>query len=332
MTLDNPRTNWDLRKGESMLQAMIHARLPLCITDPNLPHNPIVFANLAFTELTGYESDEVIGRNCRFLQGKDTTPESVAAIRKIIEGQTVDTVEVLNYRKDGSTFLNALQLGPILDDNGGLIFFFGSQLDVSAKRDVEREARQLADRELLHRLRNIMNVMSAIIRMTAREEDSAATLSQKVIGRLEALSKVHFETIDRPVHEAPEIRKLAEALLVAYAPFGPDQIHLSGPDHLLPAQLISPITLLLHELATNAVKHGALSCPTGEIDLGWSVHPSVDGTTIRLRWKERNGPEVLPPDKQGGSSIMQNLVAASGGSLDFDWRQDGLVVNATFIA
>ena len=80
MNAENVRSNWDLRKDEGMVQAIRHARLPLCITDPTLPDNPIVFTNQAFSDLTGYDPDEVIGKNCRFLQGEETTPASIAAI------------------------------------------------------------------------------------------------------------------------------------------------------------------------------------------------------------------------------------------------------------
>ena len=158
-----------------------YARLPLCITDPTLPDNPIVYVNEAFTDLTGYRMEEIVGQNCRFLQGPDTTPESVETVRQILLERRVDTVEIVNYRKDGSRFLNALQLGPINDEDGKLIYFFGSQLDVSERRRVEREHRQLADDELLHRLRNIVNVMTAMVRITAREEPTPGAFADKVI-------------------------------------------------------------------------------------------------------------------------------------------------------
>lgn len=174
-----------------------YARLPLCITDPTQPDNPIVYVNEAFTDLTGYRMEEIVGQNCRFLQGPDTTPESVETVRQILLDRRVDTVEIVNYRKDGSRFVNALQLGPINDEDGKLIYFFGSQLDVSERRRVEREHRQLADDELLHRLRNIVNVMTAMVRITAREEPKPGAFADKVIDRLSALGAAHFDTIGR---------------------------------------------------------------------------------------------------------------------------------------
>lgn len=330
MNIDRTPAKWDFREGKSMLQAITHVRLPLCITDPNLPDNPIVFANSAFSDLTGYPPDEVVGRNCRFLQGDATTPESIDAIRAIIENRVVDTAEILNYRKDGSTFLNALQLGPILDDRGKLLFFFGSQLDISERREVEQRAQQLADQELLHRLRNIVNVMSAIIRITGRESRSAADLSEDLIGRLSALSEAHFKTISGAGTPEITINELARTLLVAYAPLGTRQVSLSGEDRPLPGPLLSPTALMLHELATNAVKHGALSVAGGSVALSWEVRQSGVGPRLVFCWQESNGPEVVPPERRSGSSIIQKMVTVAGGTIEYRWNPEGVEIDATF--
>ncbi|MBY6057898.1 PAS domain-containing protein [Leisingera daeponensis] len=321
-----PDTALFLRSDDVMAEAVRHARLPLCITDPNLPDNPIIYANAAFCELTGYAMEEVTGRNCRFLQGRDTTAESVAAVRKLLAGQSVDTVEIVNYRKDGSAFLNALQIGPVLDPEGRVRYFFGSQLDVSAKRAAERQAQALADRELRHRLGNIVNVMSVIIRMSAQEETSGSELGRILTGRLEALGKAHIDSIVQPARSTPELRALALQLLSVYAPMGRRQVLLSGTEYALPEHLISPLTLVLHELATNAVKHGAFSCAGGKVQLSWSA----DGQALQLRWEESGGPAVSVPRRRHGSAIIRKLVSASGGSLDFDWQATGLVVTASF--
>tara|TARA_R110002051_G_scaffold141578_1_gene214750 strand:+ start:1124 stop:1798 length:675 start_codon:yes stop_codon:yes gene_type:complete len=106
MTLKG-KARWDFKNDKAIAEAVWHARIPLCISDPNLFDNPIVFANQAFMDLTGYTEDEVIGQNCRFLQGVDTSAESIKAVRDAISGQRVETVEILNYRKDGRIILLA---------------------------------------------------------------------------------------------------------------------------------------------------------------------------------------------------------------------------------
>lgn len=305
-----------------------YARLPLCITDPTLPDNPIVYVNEAFTDLTGYRLEEIVGQNCRFLQGPDTTRESIDAVRNILLDRRVDTVEIVNYRKDGSRFLNALQLGPINDENGNLIYFFGSQLDVSERRRLESEHRKLADDELLHRLRNIVNVMTAMVRLTAREEPTPAAFANKVIDRLSALGAAHFDTIGRSDQQEVDFKTLIGPIIRAYTSATEEQINLSGTNPLISHRLVSPLTLALHELATNAVKHGALSTEPGRVSLDIALLQAP--ARLRFVWQEIGGPEVTKSDRDSGSRIIQSLTRAVGGTLQYDWQPDGLIATAEF--
>ncbi|GFM71777.1 Blue-light-activated protein [Pseudomonas cichorii] len=146
-------------------------RMPMIFTDPNREDNPIIFANHAFLEMTGYESHEIVGRNCRFLQGPDTDREVVAALRKAIENREDIATEILNYKKDGSSFWNALFMSPVFNDNGDLVYFFASQLDVSRRRDAEDALRQAQKMEALgqltggiaHDFNNLLQVMGGYI-------------------------------------------------------------------------------------------------------------------------------------------------------------------------
>ncbi len=110
-------------------------RMPMVITNPRLPDNPIVFVNDAFCRLTGYPRDEIVGRNCRFLQGPDTRAEDVAQIRAAIAEVRSIELDLRNYRKDGTAFWNRLLLAPVHDEAGALTYFFASQLDVTLERD-----------------------------------------------------------------------------------------------------------------------------------------------------------------------------------------------------
>ncbi|GHC97513.1 PAS domain-containing protein [Novosphingobium pokkalii] len=107
------------------------------ISNPRLPDNPIVECNAAFEALTGYERDEIIGRNCRFLRGPGTEPDLTEELRLgIREGRPV-LVEIINYKKDGTPFRNAVMVAPIFDAQGELEYFLGSQVDVSKAADLE---------------------------------------------------------------------------------------------------------------------------------------------------------------------------------------------------
>jgi PAS domain S-box-containing protein len=131
--------------GDPFVIGCRDAILPMAISDPTLPDNPIVYVNPAFETLTGYARNEVLGRNCRFLQGPMTDETEVARLREAIQTRTKVSVDLLNHRKDGSPFWNRLLVTPVCGDDGTLRFFFASQHDVTAERErvIALEAEQL---------------------------------------------------------------------------------------------------------------------------------------------------------------------------------------------
>ncbi|MBB3193625.1 histidine kinase famiy protein [Roseateles terrae] len=139
--------------GRDIFFAAVQAtRMPMVVADPRQPDTPLVFANQAFLEMTGYSEEEIIGKNCRFLQGPETDPSTVALISEALRAERELTVELLNYRKDGSTFWNALFLTPVRNEEGDLLYYFSSQLDVSRRRDAEAALRQAQKMEALGQL------------------------------------------------------------------------------------------------------------------------------------------------------------------------------------
>ena len=122
-TLDDP--------DYSLVKALQTAQQNVVISDPTLPDNPIVYASSGFLALTGYRLDQVLGRNCRFLQGPATDPKSVDRIRKGIESGEDTTVVLLNYRCDGSTFWNQFFVAALRDGNGNVVNYLGVQCKVS---------------------------------------------------------------------------------------------------------------------------------------------------------------------------------------------------------
>ncbi|WP_165961128.1 PAS domain S-box protein [Qipengyuania sediminis] len=141
------RIQHELGRGDPFAAAVRATRMPMVITDPHQDDNPIIFANDAFLRLTGYARGEVLGRNCRFLQGEGTDPRSVRAVQEAIAEKRDIAIELLNYRKDGSTFHNALYLSPVLNEAGEIQFYFASQMDVSeqvvARTELHRNETEL---------------------------------------------------------------------------------------------------------------------------------------------------------------------------------------------
>ncbi|MER0240386.1 PAS domain-containing protein [Fulvimarina sp. MAC8] len=132
---------------ETLVQLFERARSAIVLTDPSLDDNPIVACNDAFLELTGYPKEEVLGRNCRFLQGVGTEPMTVRELSRCVASERSGQFEILNFRKNGSPFWNALHIGPIFGADGRVQYFFGSQYDIS--ETVEFRLSQMREHERL---------------------------------------------------------------------------------------------------------------------------------------------------------------------------------------
>ncbi|GAA0731452.1 response regulator [Sphingomonas sp. ABOLD] len=157
--------------------ALQMTRMPMILTDPRQDDNPIVFANKAFLDLTGYEEHEILGRNCRFLQGAETDRDAVAELRAAIDAKEAIALELINYRRDGSSFWNAVFIAPVLGPDGELLYFFASQLDVTRRRESEQSFRQAQKMEaigqltagLAHDFNNLLQVVSGNIDIVASQ-------------------------------------------------------------------------------------------------------------------------------------------------------------------
>ena len=144
------------------LIASIHATLATIVTDNREPDNPIIASNESFTVLTGYSQDEILGRNCRFLTGQRTEPETRSTLRAaIMNGQPI-VAELTNYRKDGSAFRNAVMIAPVRDEAGNVILFVGSQMEVvAAKGGLRRELARKMIGTLTRRQTEVLELMAA---------------------------------------------------------------------------------------------------------------------------------------------------------------------------
>jgi len=115
----------------------------ITLSDPDLPDNPIVYANEAFELITGYNREEILGKNCRFLQGGDRDQPEIDRIREALKEQKAVTVTLRNYRKDGTLFYNQFTIRPLYDPQGHLIYYLGVQYDVTEKVKAREELKRL---------------------------------------------------------------------------------------------------------------------------------------------------------------------------------------------
>ena len=115
------------------------------ITDPSLPDNPMIFISEEFEKQTGYTPDESLGKNCRFLQGPETDPQAIEAIRKALSDKDELTIDILNYAKNGSKFWNRLRIRPLYSDSGEVLFFAGAQNPISEESVRSSLIRRISD-------------------------------------------------------------------------------------------------------------------------------------------------------------------------------------------
>jgi two-component system CheB/CheR fusion protein len=196
-------------------------------------------------------------------------------------------------------------------------------LDISELRSGEARQRLLLS-ELTHRVRNILAVIQAIARHTLRADPANKELIDSFEGRLSALASAHTLLVESDWKGA-DLGELAQQQLAAYRPRPPDRLRIEGEPVLLPADLATPFGLVLHELATNAAKHGALSNRTGKVAVTWGVSRGNNIRALRFDWKETGGPASREPAPTGfGSTLIESAIP--GARVKREFRGDGLEV------
>jgi PAS domain S-box-containing protein len=178
-------------------RAVIATDITFTITDPRQPDNPLVWVNPSFTRVTGYESDEVVGRNCRFLQGPATDPEAVTAIRAAVAERRTVTTTLLNYRKDGTAFWNQLSISPVFDGSGDLVSFVGVQTDVTERVRVEREREAaFAAEQAARREAELAREIAEQARADAERAQADAERAQTRLGLMAEATSALIATLD----------------------------------------------------------------------------------------------------------------------------------------
>jgi PAS domain S-box-containing protein len=175
-------------RGNIFFAAIEMTRMPMVVTDPNQPDNPIAFVNRAFLDLTLYKEEEVLGRNCRFLQGEQTDPHTVDEIRRALKEERAVAVDILNYKADGSPFWNGLFVGPVFDKEGKLLYWFASQMDITRRRVSEQSYLQAQKMEaigqltagLAHDFNNLLQVVAGNLEIAGSQMDDRLLLEQAI--------------------------------------------------------------------------------------------------------------------------------------------------------
>jgi PAS domain S-box-containing protein len=296
--------------------------------------------NRAAETIFGYAADEVVGRNVSVLMGADEAARHdgyIGAYLSTGERKIIGTGrEVEGRRKDGSRVPLDLAIAEWRDGEGKR-FFTGIMRDISARK--ADEARQaLLVREVDHRAKNALAVVQSVLRLTPAND--AQSFVAAVEARVAALARAH-SLLAEGGWSGADLRAVAERELAPYAtprrgataaaaPPPEPQVSLDGPPLPLSPAAVQPFAMVLHELATNAAKHGALSAAGGRVELRWRAgRRAGDDGRLRLRWAETGGPRLAaPPSRRGfGTRVIDNTVRGQlGGTVERRWEQSGLVV------
>jgi len=272
-------------------------------------------------EVLGLRSEEeALGRNWhdafvpeRLRQPARDILQALASGR----GELEESHENLVLRADGQERLVAWHNAVLLDGTGRLVAVVGSGEDITDRRATE-EQQSLLMRELDHRAKNVLAVVQSIVRLTRAERP--ADFAAAVDGRVRALGRAHT-LLARANWGGSDLRAVIEAELAPYV--AGQRANFSGPGVRLAPEAVQPLSMILHELATNAAKHGALSQPGGQVAIDWGPQP--DGG-LRLEWTEVGGPPVpQAPARRGfGSRLIEATALQLGGQSRFDWQPAGL--------
>lgn len=424
----------------------------MVVSDPTLPDCPLIHVNEAFENLTGFARAEVLGRNCRFLQGPLTDPADVERLRTAIGLHEPIEIDLLNHRRDGTPFWNRLMVAPVFREDGSLRYFVASQLDVTverhrvlqleqdrdalaaevARRDADlsahtarlrlalkagalgtwtldlpeqvltassgcrkvfgrpldapftyedllasihpedlpamraavyrtiengdpyhveyriltpsgeqrwvsiqgelqhradgtplamtgfstdisqrkfaEEHRAVLARELSHRVKNTLATVNAVASLTIRRaaslEDAAATVS----ARIASLGTAH-ELLIQDEMEGAAIGDIVNRALLPFHDHDGARFEVSGPHVRLAPEITLALAMALHELATNAVKYGALSVQGGCVVVKWSIRTEGGERRLAFSWTEHGGPAVTPPTSTGfGTRMIERML------------------------
>jgi PAS domain S-box-containing protein len=281
--------------------------------------------NPGATRLFGYAAEEVIGKSITILIPQDRLDEEPLILAQIQSGKRVEHFETKRRRKDGSLVDISLTISPIRNENGVIVGASKIARDITEKRAAQ-EQQQLLMGEMRHRVKNLFALAKAIVAISAKTSANQGDIIADVQARLSSLARAHDLIMsDRLLGPENEqhvgLLTLVRTILEPYAT--DDRISVRGNDCDVDGKSVTNLALLLHELATNAAKHGSLSTETGRLE----VEVSADDDRTRILWREAGGPPPAPGRAGFGSRLEGGLASALNATVERDWQPTGLVVS-----
>jgi PAS domain S-box-containing protein len=267
----------------------------------------------------GFKPDFFIGKSDDELFPEEDQLKLIPVKKKVLETGESAVIE-FDMDMNGVNRSYNMRMEPSRDKEGRITGLIGISIDLTHKRENERQM-HLVMRELTHRSKNLLAVIQAMARQTAARSDNTEEFVESFAARLQAMAASHDLLVSQSWYGA-DLKELVLAHLAQSIDPGSPQIEIVGDPHSITADAAQNLGLALHELTTNAAKYGALSVLGGKLSVSWTT---VDGR-IRLVWKERGGPEVVPPRRNGfGRMLLERLVGpALDGDVTIDFAPEGV--------
>lgn len=287
------------------------------------------FANQSCLEILGFSSrQEVLGKNMHQLvhhhysDGTEFPVKDCPIYQSLMTSERVHVGDGVFWRKDGTPLPVEYWSYPLMRDGvvtGSVVTFY----DVTDRKHAE-EARELLMKEVNHRANNLLTIVQSIARQTARES-TGEDFSGKLIDRLRSLSALQ-DLIISGDWKAVNLADLARSQISHFGGMVENRCRMEGPEIDLTPAAAQGIGMAFHELATNSIKHGALSVESGTVSVSWHIEETQNGDFFEIVWQERDGPIVEQPERQGfGSTVIKRMAAAAvNGTVDLEYRRTGL--------
>jgi PAS domain S-box-containing protein len=277
--------------------------------------------NAGATRIFGYDASEMIGESILRIIPPELHGEEREILARLQRGERIDHFETVRVAKDGRRVDISLTVSPLHDRFGKVVGASKVGRDITERKRAEK-LQQVLTEELSHRVKNTLATVQAIANQSLVRAKTPTDFVSSFTGRLQALAKAHT-LLTRTSMEGADVMELVNEQVLIGAP-NDNRISCSGPLMVLDAQAAMHLALVLHELATNARKHGALSVPYGRLSVTWQMRTN-GGCSLLLSWKESNGPKVSAPSAHGfGRTLIEQTVRAHGGEASIEYRTDGL--------
>jgi PAS domain S-box-containing protein len=269
--------------------------------------------------LFGYTAEEMIGQPITLLFPADRLHEEVEIVSRIRRGERVDPYDSVRRRKDGTLVDISLTVSPVKNSDGKIVGASKIARDITEQKRAQ-ERLKLVVSEMKHRIKNSLTTVQAIASQTLnRNVDERDTF----IARLHALARAH-DMLTPETWEGAYLTAIVNQALEPFQQTHRERISVDGPGHLwLDSSKGVMVAMVIHELATNAIKHGALANGSGRVSISWvrNSEPNL----VKLTWQENGGPEVRPPNSKGfGSHLIERAFGGQLGAAQLTFNPTGL--------